>query len=61
MNANAGRGNLIAAWRQAGSQNRIYEAGVGVKQKINELRFGRQARLVAGGNVRVLKFSWLTI
>jgi hypothetical protein len=24
-------------------ENRIYEAGVGVKQKINELRFGRQA------------------
>jgi hypothetical protein len=24
-------------------KNRIYEAGVGVKRKINELRFGRRA------------------
>jgi len=29
--------------RSLESQNRIYEAGVGVKRKINELRFGRQA------------------
>lgn len=35
------------------SQNRIYEAGVGVKQKMSELRFGRQARLVAGSNARI--------
>jgi len=43
------------------SQDRIYEAGVGVKQKMSELCFGRQARLVAGGNIRNLKFGWLTI
>jgi len=42
-------------------KNRIYEAGVGVKQKMSELCFGRQARLVAGGNIRNLKFGWLTI
>jgi len=29
-------------------KNRIYEAGVGVKQKMSELCPGRQARVVAG-------------
>ena len=46
---------------KANRTNRIYEAGVGVKQKMSELCFGRQARLVAGGNIRNLKFGWLTI
>ena len=48
-------------WVRVRSLNRIYEAGVGVKQKMSELCFGRQARLVAGGNIRNLKFGWLTI
>jgi hypothetical protein len=39
------------------SHKRIYEAGVGVKQKVSELRSGRQARLVAGSNALILKFS----
>ena len=42
-------------------QNRVYEAGVGVKQKMSKLRPGRQARRVAGDNLRDLKFSWLTV
>ena len=33
---------------KANRTNRIYEAGVGVKQKMSELCPGRQARVVAG-------------
>jgi len=42
-------------------QNRVYEAAIGVKQKMSRLRSGRQASVVAGDKVADLKFSWLTI
>jgi len=38
-------------------KDRIYEAGVGVKQKMSELRFGRQARLVAGDKLGDSSFA----
>jgi hypothetical protein len=37
--------------------NRIYEAGVGVKQELSTLRLRRQARWFAGGNMRDLQFG----
>jgi hypothetical protein len=40
--------NLIAAYRQTRSQNRIYEAGVGVKRELSKLCPGRQTSVVAG-------------
>ncbi len=40
------------------SQNRIYEAALGVKRNLSRLRPGCHTRWVAGGNVRDLKFGW---
>ena len=42
-------------------QNRVYEAGILVKQKLSKLRRCRQAGMVAGDKVGDLKISWLTI